>query len=378
MKKIIALILALAAILSLASCNRNKGYPPVKSTDEEARTVMTLSIDGDTYEVKYELYRTFFLTYKSQVDGGDSSVWQGANKDVYVERINELILNRITEIYAAFAVCERIGFDVYSKDVENKIKENVRISVEGGSYGSSTIGGYESYDDYLAALKASNMNYSVQALLFRYAIAVDAIDTHYIGTASSDDVDINLTEGAIKYTRDDVKAFYNSDECVRVLRSNFQKAIAYDPIEKAYTLKARFEEAAASAESLEDKEKAVAKAIIDNGFFSNPGEVKAGFVIGRYSLERGYYGDMTDAAFAISEGEVSDPIEVVMGLENSLYILYRTYKSDEHFDANYDEIKNAYLTNYVGKISHGVAEELKSSVSYTEHFVNLDHSQIRM
>ena len=87
---------------------------------------------------------------------------------------------------------------------------------------------------------------------------------------------------------------------------------------------------------------------------------------------------MTDAAFAISEGEVSDPIEVVMGLENSLYILYRTYKSDEHFDANYEEIKNAYLTNYVGKISHGVAKELKSSVSYTEHFVNLDHSQIRM
>ena len=125
MKKIIAFLLTLATILTFAACKKNKEYPPVESTKEEARTVMTLSIDGKTYDVRYELYRAFFLTYKNQVDGGNSSVWTSDEKDVYVEKINDLILNRITEIYSAFAICERIDFDIYSSSVEKKIKENI-------------------------------------------------------------------------------------------------------------------------------------------------------------------------------------------------------------------------------------------------------------
>ena len=89
-----------------------------------------LSIDGKTYDVRYELYRAFFLTYKNQVDGGNSSVWTSDEKDVYVEKINDLILNRITEIYSAFAICERIDFDIYSSSVEKKIKENIKTISE--------------------------------------------------------------------------------------------------------------------------------------------------------------------------------------------------------------------------------------------------------
>ena len=46
-------------------------------------------------------------------------------------------------------MCKKIGFDIYSREVEDKIEENIRISVEGGSYGSSTIEGYGSYEKYL-------------------------------------------------------------------------------------------------------------------------------------------------------------------------------------------------------------------------------------
>ena len=87
---------------------------------------------------------------------------------------------------------------------------------------------------------------------------------------------------------------------------------------------------------------------------------------------------MTDAAFSISEGEVSDPISIVTDTENSYYILYKTYKSDEHFEENYEDIKYVYLMNFVGKISHGVADELKSSASFTEYLNNIDHSKIGM
>jgi hypothetical protein len=339
---------------------------------------MTLSIDGKSYDVRYELYRAFFLTYKSEIDKGDESVWSGDKKDEYVEKIDERIIDRIVEIYAAFAICERIGFDLYSKDVEKKIKENIRISVEGGSYGNAAIEGFDSYEDYLESLKAINLNYSVQTLLFRYAIAVDAIDTYYIGTASSDDVNINLTIGKIEYTEDDVKEFYYSDECVRVLRASFQKEISYTPLEKAENLKAALENAAKSKDTLEEMEEAVVTAIMGNGLYSNAAEIRDGYVIGKYNLERSYYGDMTDAAFALEIGDVSDPIEVVTDVEDAYYVIYRSYKSDDHFEANYDSIKYVYLMNYVGEISYEVAEELKESVSYTDFLKGIDHSQIRM
>ena len=87
---------------------------------------------------------------------------------------------------------------------------------------------------------------------------------------------------------------------------------------------------------------------------------------------------MTDAAFSLEVGEVSKCIDIVTNIENAYYILYRTDKSDEYFDANYDSIKYIYLMNYVGKISHGVADELRSSVLYSDFLLNIDHSKITM
>lgn len=380
MRKIIATLLVLATAFTFAACKKDKKtvYPAVDSTEEESRTVMTLSVDGDVYEVKYELYRAFFLTYKDQIADGNPDAWTGEDKDVYVERINDLILDRITEIYAAFAMCKRIGFDLYSDDVEGKIKENIRISVEGGSYGSSTVEGFDSYDDYLEALKDMNLNYSVQVLLFRYAIAIDAIDTYYIGTAASDDVNYDITLGALTYTKEDVKEFYDSDDCVRVLRASFQKGISYTPFEKAESLKNKIVDAAGKNHTLEEKEEDVRYAIIGSNLYLNDAELRNGYVMGRYNLERGYYGDMTDAAFSLSEGEVSDPISIVTDVEDSYYILYRTYKSDAHFEENYESIKYVYLRDIVGEISHGVASEMKKSATFSDYLKNINHSEIGM
>ena len=373
MKRIIAFLLVLAAILTLSACR----YKPVESSEEEARTVMTLSIDGKAYEVKYELYRALFLTYKSQIDGGNPDVWTSEGKAEYIDRINSIIIDKITDIYAAFAVCEKIGFDIYSKDVENQIKEYVKISVKGGSYGSKTMHGYDSYKDYLEALKSANLNYSVQTLLFRYAIAIDAIDTYYIGTATPDEVNYDITLGAIQYTEDDVRAFYNSEDCARVLRASFQKIISYDPYQTAMNLKGKMTDAAASASTLEGKEDAVLKAITKSGYFANAAEVENGYVIGKYNLERLYYGDMTDAIFSIGEGEVTDPISIT-DEEDTYYVIYRTYKTDEHFAANYNSIRYVYLRNYVGEIIHNAAEALEASAVFSDFLNNINHSDIGM
>ena len=62
LKKLLCLTLIFAAVLSLAACSAK--YEPVPSTEEEARVVMRFALDGKKYELKYELYRALFLTYK--------------------------------------------------------------------------------------------------------------------------------------------------------------------------------------------------------------------------------------------------------------------------------------------------------------------------
>ena len=87
---------------------------------------------------------------------------------------------------------------------------------------------------------------------------------------------------------------------------------------------------------------------------------------------------MTRAAFELEIGEVSDPVEIVTDVENAYYVLYRTYKSDNHFEDNYESIKYIYLMNKVGEMIYTVADELKDSVEYSDVLKSINHSEIRM
>ena len=102
MKKIISFILLLAISLALVSCGSE--FEPVKSTEAEAKTVLTIEYGGEKYEVAYELYRALFLTYRDEIDGGDRGAWSGEDKEDYENRINEKIFDSIAEIYSAFYI----------------------------------------------------------------------------------------------------------------------------------------------------------------------------------------------------------------------------------------------------------------------------------
>ena len=366
MKKITLIILVLSLLLSLFSCGGTE-YEPVPSTNEESETVMTLSLDGDTYEVKYELYRALFLNYKDAVSGGDDSVWTGDGKDEYIEKIENIILERAASIYAAFAICKNIGFDVYSNGVEKKINQYIKESVEGGD----SAEGYGSYEKYLEVLRSMNLNYSVQTLLYRYAIATEAIDNHYIGTLSADDINGSISVGSLKYTREDVKSYYESNECVRVLRAHIQASAHYDPLEYANRVKSNMEDAAINGED------DVATVIINSGLTA-PTEVSNGYLIGKHNLDSFYFEDMTKAAFELSKNEVSSVIDINNGEERILYILYKAEKSDEHFEHCYNEIAYVYLTDTVGEIIDHAKDALYESAVYSDFLKSLDRSTVSM
>lgn len=370
MKKIIALFLVLASLFLLVGCG-DSFYEPVESTELENTTVMTIKLDGRTYEIKYELYRALYLTHKSTVDGGDDSVWSGDEKDKYIEKINAIIEERIADIYGAFAACYRAGLDPYSTAVGKKINEYIKISVEGGTLGGVKYEGYGSYEKYLEKLAELNLNYSVQTLLFRYSIALDMLEEHYIGTISVDDIKNGvISDGDIEYSESVVRAFYNSGECIRILRTYVSENQSTELEDVANRVRSAIAEAAPRGEE------AVLDAMIANLSPIAQAELEQGYLMAEHNLARGYYQTMVDAAFALDVGEVTEPIRIHDGNELRYYIIYKCNKTEDYYTNNYAEIAYIYLKNELGKKLNDTYSGILDNISYTDFLKDLEYSGI--
>lgn len=363
MKKIIAVFILLTSLF-IVSCGT---YPAVESTEEESRVLFTMTIGDEEYDVKYELYRALFLTHKSDVDGGDATVWEGDESATYIEKINDIIIPKIANIYATINLAEQIGVNFSSKEVKKTVDGFIKTSVEGGVYNGSNVVGYGSYDKYLEALSAMNLNYSVQVLMYHYAIAQTKIAEHYIGTLNEDNFTPDATPGKLEYTKDDVKEFYDSGDCVRILRVFIQDSIEAE--ERA----ARIQQKMLNASTTND----VSLIIIQNTFMSID-EAYGGMIIGRYGLDENNYKKFTETAFNLDVGEVSEYFQTVTGEENGYHILYSAEKSDEHFEEYYFYAVDAYLNHQIGKMIHDGSEALLEDIEYKSAYENLSHKDISM
>ncbi len=363
MKKIISLLLALTSLFLLTACAK---YKPIRSTDEEAETVMTLSFEDEDYEVPYELYRTFFLNHKSEIDGGDSSVWTGPEKQKYIDAIDAIIIPEICDIYSVFHLCKKADIDVFSSVVENSISDYIEASVDGGTVDDMIIEGHGGdYDAYLARLRELNMNYSVQEILFRYAVCSELLDVYYY--------DKNTGDGALKYTREDVKKFYESNDCARLIYHFFDLST---PLNKEINNTARIDKIFNGVKDRAGDEDAVCTYLISETMISE--ELRNGMIIARHNLDPVYYSELTSAAFKLDMHTVSDKIELSSGAVEGIYLLYKTEKSASHFEQCYSEIEIAYTQNYIGEMLATTKNALASSARKTEALTSRDYSSIKM
>ncbi len=373
MKKLLFLFLTVAILLSCVSCGRE--FEPVPSTEEEAKTVFTMQIDGEEYEVAYELYRAFFLTYKSDIDGGVHTVWDGGNAQKYIDEINEKIFSSIGDIYTAFHMCNEIGVDIFSSAYDGEIDEYISDSVERiillieqeekENGNEVELSRDEAYKIYLERMKENYLNYSVTVLLYRYQLALAEIEAYYRGTAN-DVTDTGYSGGSIQFTKEDVKAFYNSDDTVKLLqcyRIN-DGSYAYEVADRA-----RKHMLAASRDT-------IVSAIIQNSLAGGAAQVERGMVIGKYTLDASFFADYTKTAFELEIGEVSSVISVYDGSQNGYYVLYRDEKSDDHFNTYYSDIAYSYVSNKIGEIEHKTKETLIKSIKPTSAYSELIHAQI--
>jgi len=366
MKKILSIILLAAALISLVSCG-GSGYEPVESSELEAITAVTLSVDGKEYKIRYELYRALFLSCKAEVDGGDASVWSGDKKNEYIAEAEKIILNKAAEIYSVLHLAEKVGIDVYSSEYDEIISSTIKETVDAEGVGGFG-GDYQKYLDYL---KDMNLNYSVQDLLFRYHLATDALYEYYEGTLDGEFI-TESQMGALKYTRADVEAFYYDDnESVRVQRIYIPKD--YTTPERIREIRTGLVDAAAGGDS------AAEKYILDKrGASSSIADVKNGTLHGRHSEDKLYYEEMTEAAFALGVGEVSEIIEVSTTEEEAYVIMYRIPKNNSHFNECYDSIAEIYVYNEIGKLIDSSASSLISSARPSAMLDTLDYGQITM
>ena len=372
MKRIVALFMLICLLVgSLTACK--KKYKPVESSEEESRVVMTLSFSGHTYEVKYELYRAFFLTYKSEIDGGDDSVWTGADKESYIAIMNERIVDEVTEIFAVFALCEMNGFDLYSKDVEKKITEMIRVSVEGGAYGDDIYEGFDGdYDAYLTSLKAIYHNYSTAVLLMRYSIGRGMLESHFIGSSRYDDSTGVLTDGKLQYTVDTIRDYYYSDNASLMLSTYIAEGVSYTPREYAEEVRLEIvDEAKYGTE-------AVKILMINRGTPTAITELENGVLYGRYSLARDYKA-LGEAAHNLAVGEVSEVIPTYAPNDGKrYYVMYKMEKTEEFFENFYANIVEVYLYDTIGLMIKSTGDALATAVTYTDAHSEIIHGEVRM
>ena len=366
MKKLLSALIVFVLLISLISCGTS--YEPKESTEEEKRIVMTAEIDGEKYNIKYELYRAIFLSLKNEIDGGDASVWSGAQKDEYIKKADALVKSRISEIYSVLHLSKKLGIDVYSKDFDKYVEDVIKISVEGGYYNDSEIDGFGGdYEKFLLFLKENNYNYATADLLIRYSLAGTKIFEYYVGNLDTGEFLPNVSTGKLEYTKDDVKAFYESAECVRVIEARY---FSLNGITRANAEEKRntiIEKAKFGEESV--KYYMIGSAAPDDAGVE---------IITRHNRDMALYSDLVEAAFSLKTFEVSEVIETPSSYGTAYTVLYKTVKDSINFEEDYEKIKLAFLENEVGKLIDNAAESFALSFENTEVLNTMDYSQIKM
>ena len=190
---------------------------------------------------------------------------------------------------------------------------------------------------------------------------------YYKGTASEDNPTADMKNGALKYTREDVKSFYDSDSAARVSVITINSTY----IEKSVAKERRDEIASAPS-----RDAALSLAIQLTA--SVPEDVLTGVVIGSRSLDAAYFDEITGAALALSADETSELIEVTTDSVSEYWILYGLEKSEEHFNESYDSIEESYVSQRIGEIIENAKNELKTSKSEKSVFGSIKHSKISM
>lgn len=336
--RILSLALALLMLTAaLTSCGEN--YKLRKSTDKEATPVAELS----GYTVNFEMLYTFFLNACEKREGFDESYLEGEGWEARYESLMEEALASISEIYGLLSLCKSVGIDPYSAEMEKAIMDYLKTTVSGGVMGDHAIVGFDSYTEYLDYIREHyHMNDAVNRLMIRYALCEEKLVEYY--------------KTRHRFTEADVRAFFESDTCIRVVWVGRPKNAEFLGLSEKANL------------NLLEKGRELLQRGDIKGAIQYSLEPVADFYMGPYTLDSNHYAKLIEAAYRLGEGDVSSRLD--LGVEGYYYVK-RLEKSPLHFDLRYEEIEGVYLYEVQSTAVLREAEKLLQGIVYKDAFHTL-------
>ena len=347
MKKLIlaalSLLLLSALSLGLVSCGE---YKPVKSSESDAKTLVML--DGE--EVRFELVRAFVLALQKEYDQGDASIWQSEEGEALFAQLLAESMRRIAEIHATFKICEENGIDPYGDKVNDLVSRRVTLDIDGGYLDGNFIEGYGSKKKYLAALKERGLTDSVNRLLHRWDVCLSLLYEQMIE---------KFDDGANVVSREEVREFYDSDDCARISWVFISNENSKD--DTMYYGKAlRARAALLECNSYEEMSVIVAQNTLNLGY----DQIDNGFCLSSLGGIGSGDREICQTAASLRHLEVSEIIETDLGL----YILIGLTKSVTFFNNHYEEIHDLCLEHRLYDSIDSTAALLLENASYSDAF----------
>lgn len=328
------------------------GYDQKESTEEE----LTIVLKMGTHDVPYELFRALFINRKAEIDGGNLSLWTGADAAQYHAKIMPLVLQDLAAIYATFDLAKEYDIDPFGDDVSEELSEQITISVDGGEWNGIAIKGFENYDAYLGSLATNGMNDGASRLLLRYQICENRL------------IDLLAVPYTSKYTYTEanLQALYESDDCRRfVLLYRETNTLGMTSEEHESVVLKGLEKLRAESDEVE-----IVK--ISKQYFQNSiAEIENGSFLTPNALGEQVWGEVLDAAFSLEVGEFSEPIAVTTAAQDFLYVVHRIEKNLSEYKKNAEDIEELYVRDRLyGDLKEKEAA-LLTSVVYTDFYSTL-------
>lgn len=327
----LAAILMICLVTGLMAGCGNK-YKPVPSTGEELRIVMT--ING--FDVPYELYRYFYLGYKSEFEKGDPTIWDKPEGSALEAKLNESVISALKGVYASLSLCRDHGISMNDTAVQEYVDQ----------YVIDTIDEYGGRDKYLKALASKNMNDSS----FRFFMGVDKCESELYNV-------LTTGLGIIPDDKDSVMAYLNSDKVIRVV----QVLIQNDEDDSIDANRALAEEVQSKAKSGVDF----------NTLIKDYSEDFLMRTDGYYLNHLDMIEEFENAAYKLAVNEVSGVVETHIGF----HIIKRLPKEPSYITENYEDLKLAYLNSAF----YTIIEEKREGLSYstTEFYKTLNIKTVK-
>lgn len=171
--RLCALLLLFSLLVPLTACSP---YRLELSNAKQAEIVMKTG----GAEISFEVIDFFYHNYKSVIDGGDSSVWEGPDADAYHEKLLARAIDAACELYAVFAVSRDFGLDPYGEGIEEQMEEGMK----------AVIDSYPTRRDYVEYITALHMTDTVYRLMMRAYLCQQYLLEYTDGVASVSDEEL--------------------------------------------------------------------------------------------------------------------------------------------------------------------------------------------